>query len=206
MNEEKRSPGSLGLVRGWIPCGGSCLFCRISPFTPLHCCPEVSSRHGAICTENTKRWSEDETSANSSTLQVHGGWLHRTGTHGAEDSFPGAKPKLVPPPCPGASCLRQHRCPSPVPSPPLAGRQQGTAHAVLGSKQTSPNPHVLPFWAEKRRRSKASLTAGASRAAGVSRRGGAVRAGWRPGRRAGSRSVGLVPSVWLARKAPPRHE
>lgn len=63
-------PGSLGLVWGWIPCGGSCLFCRVSPSTPLRCCPEVSSRHGAIWTKNTKRLSEDETSANSSTPQV----------------------------------------------------------------------------------------------------------------------------------------
>lgn len=70
VNEEERLPGSLRFVWGWIPCGGSCLFCRVSPSTPLHCCPEVSSRHGAIWTKNTKRWSEDETSANSSTPQV----------------------------------------------------------------------------------------------------------------------------------------
>lgn len=52
---------------------------------------------------------------------------------------------------------QQHRGPSPVPSPPRAGRHQGTALAGLRSKQTSPNPHVLPFWATERR-SGASAT------------------------------------------------
>lgn len=85
MNKEERFPGSLRLVQHWILCGGSCLFCRISPFTPLHCHPKVWVYLDQEHQELAWRWDFSQQLYSA----VRGKWLPRTGTNSAEDGIPG---------------------------------------------------------------------------------------------------------------------